>query len=272
MSADAIRDRRDDRGMSLVELVIATALFAIVMLAVVGLWAKAQEAYFVGSETVEVQQNVRAAVDFMVREIRATGRDVTVCAFDYAPVVAGDPSDCTTAKRDACRCKLNGTPPGSCSLSTPYNTCANVFAITEATPQTLHILADRNDDGVVTGSTAEDVRYALTTGSPCPAGIQCITRQVGGTTTAMVAVDINGFTLTYYPVPGFGPCAAVGGVIPDPCPAFTTAQLSGTPGDANQVNRDKIGRIAISITALQRFGGSDISRTVATDVVLRNRS
>ena len=41
--------------------------------------------------------------DFMVREIRASGRDVTVCAFDYGVAGAGDPGDCTDAKRDLCR-------------------------------------------------------------------------------------------------------------------------------------------------------------------------
>jgi hypothetical protein len=267
MTRAAAAPARDDRGLTLAELVVTLALFAMVMIGVVGVWGKAQEAYFVGSETTEVQQNVRAAIDFMVRELRATGRDVTVCAFDYGVDGAGDPGDCTDAKRDACRCRLNAT----CASTSPYNTCANTFAIPEATETTIRIRADRNDDGLIDGSGDEDVRYELTTGAPCPTGIDCITRQVGGTTTAMVAVDIDGFFLTYFPVPGFGPCAPVGGVIPDPCPAFTAAQLAGT-GSTNQVNRDRIGRIRIVVTAVQPFAGEDISRTLTTDVVLRNRS
>ncbi len=35
---------RDTRGLSLTELVVTLALFAIVMVAVVGTWGKAQEA------------------------------------------------------------------------------------------------------------------------------------------------------------------------------------------------------------------------------------
>lgn len=258
----------DERGLTLTELVVTLALFAMVMTGVVGIWAKSQEAYFVGSETAEVQQNVRAAIDFMVREIRATGRDVTVCAFDYGVAGAGDPGDCTSEKRSACRCRLNAT----CAASTPYNTCENIFAIPEAAPQALRIRSDRNDDGIIDGTGDEDVRYELTIGPPCPAGVsQCITRQVGTTTTAMVAVDINGFTLTYFPVPGLGPCAPVGGVIPDPCPAFAPGDLAGT-GATNQVNRDRIGRIRIVVTATQPIAGDTISRTLTTDVVLRNRS
>ncbi len=88
---------RDLRGVTLTELVITLALFAIVMAAVIGVWGKAQEAYFLGAESAEVQQNVRAAIDFMIREIRSTGRDVTTCAFDYR---TADATDCDGTKVD----------------------------------------------------------------------------------------------------------------------------------------------------------------------------
>jgi Tfp pilus assembly protein PilW len=260
---------RAEPGVTLTELVITLGLFSMVMLAVVGVWGKSQEAYFVGSETAEVQQNVRAAIDFMVREIRAAGRDVTVCAFDYGVAAAGDPGDCSDAKRDACRCRLNST----CADATPYSSCANVFAIPEARPNFFRIRADRNDDGLIDSSGDEDVKYELTVGSPCTTS-QCITRRVGSTTTAIVAVDIQGFTVTYFPVPGYGPCAPDGsGNIPDPCPAFTDADLDGT-GATDQVNRDRIGRIRIVVNAVQPLGGDPnaVSRTLTTDVVLRNRS
>ena len=71
MSRKAMSLLRDGRGLSLTELVVTLALFALVMVGVVGTWGKAQEAYFIGSESAEVQQNVRAAIDFMVREIRS---------------------------------------------------------------------------------------------------------------------------------------------------------------------------------------------------------
>jgi prepilin-type N-terminal cleavage/methylation domain-containing protein len=263
--------RCDDRGLTLTELVVTLALFGLVMGGVVTLWGKTQEAYFVGSAMAESEQNVRAAIDFMVREIRAAGRDVTVCTFDYGVAGGGDPGDCTDAKRDACRCKINlpgVSPCPSSPPSSPYNTCANVFAIPagEATLETLRILADRNEDGVIDATGDEDVTYALSTASPpCPAGVpRCITRQTGTTTTAMVAVNIavDGFRLRYFPVPGYGPCSPV----QDPCPGWP-------PGATlTQLDADRIGRIEIKVTASQTFAGQTINRTLVTDVMLRNRS
>ena len=42
---------RDTRGLTLTELVVTLALFAMVMAGVIGTWGKAQEAYFIGAET-----------------------------------------------------------------------------------------------------------------------------------------------------------------------------------------------------------------------------
>ena len=106
MSCGAMSLLLDGRGLSLTELIVTLALFALVMVGVVGTWGKAQEAYFVGSETAEVQQNVRAAMDFMAREIRSGGRDATVCAFDYATSAT---VDCDGVKVANCTARLAGT-------------------------------------------------------------------------------------------------------------------------------------------------------------------
>ncbi len=259
---------RDQRGITLTELAVTLALFGMIMVGVVATWQKTQEAYFVGSEAAEVQQNVRSAIDFMVRELRATGRDVTVCAFDYDATGGGVVLDCTTAKRDACRDKLNGSP----AATSPYNSCASIFAVPYSiaglTSQRITIRSDRNDNGTI-GVTAnpnndsldEDVTYFLDTGAGCTGGGSCIKRQTGASAAQMVSVDIAGFQLTYYPRPGYPPCANV--PPQNPCPAFA-------PG--NQRDADNIGRIGITVTALTTIGGQQISRTLKTDVVLKNRA
>jgi prepilin-type N-terminal cleavage/methylation domain-containing protein len=266
---------RDPRGVTLTELVVTLALFAIVMAAVVGVWGKAQEAYFFGAESAEVQQNVRAAIDFMVREIRSTGRDVTICAFDYR---TADASDCDGDKIILCSARLIGTgsPPWWADNGGGVG-CTGLFAIpySQATATTLRIRSDRNHNGRIAGrgnaitspaSEAdrgeEDVLYALSTTNCTPGVPQCITRDDGTGPVAMVAVDINGLTFTYYPRPNFGPCTGVA----NPCNNAFALPLN------HQEQADNIGRIRIQVQAQQVIGGQTVSRTLITEVTLKNRS
>jgi prepilin-type N-terminal cleavage/methylation domain-containing protein len=266
---------RDLRGVTLTELVVTLALFAIVMAAVVGVWGKAQEAYFLGAESAEVQQNVRAAIDFMVREIRSTGRDVTICAFDYR---TADATDCDGDKVIRCTTRLIGTgsPPWQNNNGVGVG-CTGLFAIpySQATATTLRIRSDRNHNGRIAGmgnaimspaSQAdrgeEDVLYALSTTNCTPGVPQCITRDDGTGPVAMVAVDINGLWFTYYPRPNFGPCAGVA----NPCNNAFSLPLS------SQAQADNVGRIRIQVQAQQVIGGQTVSRTLVTEVTLKNRS
>jgi hypothetical protein len=139
----------------------------------------------------------------------------------------------------------------------------------------LRIRSDRNHNGRIAGlgnaitspaSAAdrgeEDVLYALSTAN-CPPGIpQCITRDDGTGPVAMVAVDINGLTFTYFPRANFGPCAGA----PNPCNNAFSLPLS------SQAQADNIGRIRISVQAQQQTAGHTVSRTLVTEILLRNRS
>lgn len=267
-----LRGTFDQRGVTLIELVVTLALVAMISAGLVAIWSKSQEAYFIGSETAEVQQNVRAALDFMVREIRSTGKDVTNCAFDYATSGTFTAADCTAAKATACAGKLTGVTYGSCTnvFAVPFGTVGGV-SVPSATA--IAIRADRNDNGTVAGTTnssvsdpgSENVLYRYWTAGNCPGGLPtaCITRDDGalGSPQAMVSVDIAGFTLEYFPKPGFPPCNAT--PPQNPCPSFVPV---------DQADADGIGRIRITVTALQRTVGVDVSRTLVTDVILRNRN
>ncbi len=273
----ANRSLRTDRGYSLAEVVVTLALFALIMVGVLAAWTKAQKAYFVGSEVAEVQQNVRVAMDLMIREIRSAGRDLTQCAFDYtASNTTFTGVSCGATKQTACQTKLGGNynnnnnatcPAG---VSNPTKGCGCVFAIPigNLSATTIRVRADRNDNGRIAGlgnavaadPGTEDVLYALA--NPCPGGLPgaCITRDDGTGPQAMVAVDVTGFNLTYYPRPGYPPCT--GSPIPDPCPSFVPA---------DQADADNIGRIRVSVTAQQVTLGQPVSRTMVTDIYLRNR-
>lgn len=276
----------DARGTTLTELAVTLGLFALVMIGVVSTWTKAQEVYFVGAETAEVQQNVRAVMELMAGELRSAGRDVTQCALD---VSASGPTftatACHAAKQGRCAAKLAGSPTyGSANgatcptgVSTPASGCGCVFAIpfADLSSTSIRVRADRNDNGTIRGRSNaavsgpdadpgyEDVKYALKSGAGCPPGVgHCLTRDDGSGAQSMVAVDVDGFTLTYFPRPGFPPCH--GSPIPNPCPAFVPV---------DQTDADNIGRIRISIQARRGgpgYVGQMVSRTMVTDVYLRN--
>jgi type II secretory pathway pseudopilin PulG len=268
--------RRDARGVTLTELVVTLALFTMIMLAVVATWGKAQEAYFVGSESAELQQNVRAAIDFMLRELRSTGRDATICAFDYQTAGA---TDCgSSGKVTRCTAKLtgSGTPDWNTSNGLGGSGCANLYAIpaADATATTIRIRSDRNNNGriagrdnaITSGSGAdrgeEDVIYALASGNPpCTTAVgQCITRDDGTGPVAMVAVDINGLTFEYFPRPNFGPCAGVA----NPCNNAFALPMT-------QEQADNVGRIRITVQAQQTTVGGAIQRSLVTEIALQNR-
>lgn len=269
MSGALTRPLRAQHGSTLVELALTLALFGLIVLGVVATWTKAQQVFFVGSELAEVQENIRAAIDFIGRELRTVGRDVTSCAFDYTGPVS---RDCSGTKVMTCAKKLNRNNPPNGTFYSGLRGCANVFAIPAATAtrSTIRIRADRNDNGTIAragaspaDTGAEDVAYELkSTSPPCPPGVRaCITRDDGAGPQALVAVDVTAFQLTYHPRPGFGPCS--GNPPPTPCPAYTLP--------LTQAQADNIGRIAVVITAVQKTAGQEVSRTVTTDIVLRNR-
>jgi prepilin-type N-terminal cleavage/methylation domain-containing protein len=69
---------RDERGFTLAELLVALAIVALVLTAVVMIENGTLQAYVVGSNKTEVQQNARVALERMAREIRQTSSKLTV--------------------------------------------------------------------------------------------------------------------------------------------------------------------------------------------------
>ena len=70
----AVNNRRQ-RGFSLAEIMVATAIMIIVIVGILMLYDRANKVFKTGNEAAELQQNVRVAYDRMVADIRMAGFD-----------------------------------------------------------------------------------------------------------------------------------------------------------------------------------------------------
>jgi len=69
----ALRGLKSERGFSLLELMIALGIFAVVSLAAFSVLSSTQKTAVVNDQTVQVQQNVRLAMDLVYRDLRMAG-------------------------------------------------------------------------------------------------------------------------------------------------------------------------------------------------------
>jgi len=67
----------DSKGFTLIELLVAMAITGIVVGAIFTAFQSQQKSYLIQDQVTEMQQNLRAAMDIMVREIRMAGYDPT---------------------------------------------------------------------------------------------------------------------------------------------------------------------------------------------------
>ena len=100
MNKMKIMKHTDRRGMTLTELMIALAIFGVIMAVIFGFLAGARNSYSETRERAQYQQSVRAVISLVTREIRSTGCDPTGVGFDYFGVADDD--------RLQCRMDLNG--------------------------------------------------------------------------------------------------------------------------------------------------------------------
>lgn len=91
--SDAQRLRRCQAGFTLVEILVAIALLGVVMTAIFNLYLGTERSADTQDQIADVQQNVRFALDQMVRDIRMAGFAMPASA---NAIVAG-PSDPTAA-------------------------------------------------------------------------------------------------------------------------------------------------------------------------------
>jgi len=67
----------ENRGFSLIELLVAMVIMSVVSLAIYGVFSVSSRTYTTQGVTADVQQSVRAAMEVMLQDIREAGLDPT---------------------------------------------------------------------------------------------------------------------------------------------------------------------------------------------------
>lgn len=70
-----IRSLTKQRGITLIELLVAFVICAVVIAAIYRVFIAQSRAYVVQDQVVEVQQNIRSVMELIVRDLRMTGFD-----------------------------------------------------------------------------------------------------------------------------------------------------------------------------------------------------
>jgi len=110
---------RDQRGFTLTELLVVATVLGMILAGVVLIQMQGQQAYLFGSHRVEVQQNNRAALELMVRDLRsaesvttlgsATDLTFVTCEDPYPASAPPPPPPCLPAGVVTVRYQLSGT-------------------------------------------------------------------------------------------------------------------------------------------------------------------
>jgi len=177
----------DQRGFTLIELMLATALLGFVMAGLLSLLTASQSAYARGTNTIDAQQNARVALDRLSKEIREAG---------FHP----RPPDTTPS---TCPPGASGLYPSGGGTNAP---CWSFYPIISQSATGFTAQYDWNGDSVIT--TSAKVNDSLT----CPTGTACRGEQViyalsgqnltrreiqVDATPVVIASGITGLTFTY---------------------------------------------------------------------------
>ena len=168
-----------ERGFTLTELMIVTALLGLVLSGMYNMFVHQQKSYSVQDNVAVMQQNVRVGLSYMVKHIRMSGYTPETIPFDIS-----DPPIPTPQK-----------PAPSADVAGQSFTDGDAESIEEATATAITLQADIDNDAIT-----ETVRYSLN-GTDLTMEVwkwDAATSSWGGSSgLEIVAEDIETLTFTY---------------------------------------------------------------------------
>jgi type IV pilus assembly protein PilW len=124
--------RKDQHGFTLVEIMIAVSISAVITSAFYQFFHSQQRSYLLQEQVVEMQQNLRTGLYMMVRDIRNAGKDAQLAGLTRFVTDFASPNDIFATD-------IN------------YATDTNIIAFT----------SDDDEDGTIDANRAEMIAYRL---------------------------------------------------------------------------------------------------------------
>jgi type IV pilus assembly protein PilW len=125
--------RQDQHGFTLVEIMIAISISAVITSAFYQIFLSQQRSYLLQEQVAEMQQNLRTGLYMMVRDIRSAGKDAELAGLTRFVTDFASPND------------IFGTDP------IDYTVDTGIIAFT----------TDADDSGTIDATRAEMIAYRL---------------------------------------------------------------------------------------------------------------
>jgi type IV pilus assembly protein PilW len=143
---ETLKQRRSEQGFTLIELMIAMGIFALLAVAAFAVIMSGQRTAMLNDQTVKVQQSARLALDLMSRDIRMAGYGNNAniaalpagpCNTARSPIVATDPTAGTDVVADTISVATIDSQVGQLAARAPFPPALTADRITVSLPTTI---------------------------------------------------------------------------------------------------------------------------------------